>query len=282
MGGIKRSLGSLRTWHQSEPRRKRGLLIWNEGQWAGQGEKPCVQRCWGAEDGFLRKGEKASAESEVRWGRGELAGLERDRPVCIVHLGVPGPSLPACLVPPIPPWLSHVPKWGLLSSCCFLLLERIETGDVGGQSCQWHGLFFTLELSLHSTWLWVSGRLNQEAGLSSCVMVLRSVSLSWWRRWHCQFFILQPLYRILIFFYASRFLMGCPILEWIHLKICSSQLGSLLGWPHPSTARVGHTCVPQLVQPGAGAASLSSGLDGCCWSLPPGSPWMTRWQQWSA
>lgn len=61
--------------------------------------------------------EEASAESEASWGEGSLEAAERQA-VSSIHLHVPGPGLITFWIPLLPPWLPHVPTWGLPSSFC--------------------------------------------------------------------------------------------------------------------------------------------------------------------
>lgn len=59
-------------------------------------------------EGAPRKGEDASTESELGWERGSQEATEM-WPAFTVYLGIPGPGLTTCWIPPLPPWLPHVP-----------------------------------------------------------------------------------------------------------------------------------------------------------------------------
>lgn len=79
------------------------------------------------------------------------------------------------------------------------------------------------------------------------------------------------------------FWLTAPLIYFKMLLVGGSMaLGSLLGWPHASITRVGHPCVPQQTRCWVRLSSqpLFSGFQGLCWSLPWGSPWMTRWPHW--
>lgn len=129
---------------------------------------------------------------------------------------------------------------------------------------------FTLE-PLHRTWLWISGRFNVEARLSSfakeqgnaCPSVKGGgLIVSSFSSLHTgsSFSYTIDLWWAVLPIHVNVLLAGEA---WLLL-----QLGTLWGWPHALTARVVvHVCIPW-----AAGAPFPLLVDGHDWCLPGGSP----------